>query len=225
VTRTIAWLLVAVVATACAPTRIELDPRVRAQLPAAPVVHVVVYPTDPPPLMTAAAVGTGSLFGAIGGVVVAARAAELGKELMARHQVEALSLQLANALTDELKATLPNLQRVTAAPAGQEVDDLKKAGLLPFVLDVRAAGTLMYYASNFARYRLLYAARARLVDTEQGRVLWQGVCDLRGADDPAQSLTLAEVEAPDGVTYRRLITDATSQCAAELLKQYRGQAP
>ena len=174
--------------------------------------------------MTAAAVGTGSLFGAIGGAVVAARAAELGKELMARHQVEALSLQLANALTDELKATLPNLQRVTAAPAGQEVEDLKKAGLFPFVLDVRAAGTLMYYASNFARYRLLYAARARLVDTEQGRVLWQGVCDLRGADDPAQSPTLAEVAAPDGGTYRRLITDATSQCPRSC-SAYRGQAP
>jgi hypothetical protein len=143
----------------------------------------------------------------VGGAVAAARAAEVGKELMARHKVEELSLQHA-----------------PAAPAGQEVDNLKEAALRPFVLDVRAGGTLMYYASTFARYRLLYAARARLVDSEQGRVLWQGVCDFKGADDPAQSPTLAEIEAADGVTYRRLITDATSQCAAELLKQFRGQA-
>jgi hypothetical protein len=95
----------------------------------------------------------------------------------------------------------------------------------PTGFDVRAGGTLVYYASNFARYRLLYAARARLVDTEPGRVVWQSVCDFRGADDPAQSPPPAEVEAADRVTYRRLIVDATSQCAAELLKQYRGQAP
>ena len=152
--------------------------------------------------MTAAALGTGSLFGAIGGAGVATRAAELGKELMAKHKVEGLSVELANALTEELKGTLPNLQRAPGAPAGQEVDDLTRAGLRPFVLDGCAAGTLMYYASNFARYRLLYAARARLVDTEQGRVLWQ---------------------AADGVTYCRLITEATSQCAAGLLKQFRGQ--
>jgi hypothetical protein len=224
VTRTIGWLLVAVAATACAPTRVELDPRMRAQLPAAPVLHVVVYPTDPPPLMTASAIGASALFGPVGAAVAAARGAEVGKELMARHKVEELSLQLANALTEELKRTLPNLQRAPATPAGQEVDDLKKAGLRPFVLDVRAGGTLMYYATNLARYRLLYAARARLVDTEQGRVVWQGVCDFRGADDPAQSPTLAEVEAADGVTYRRLITEATSRCAADLVKQFRGEA-
>ena len=67
--------------------------------------------------MTAKAIGTGSLFGPIGGAVVGARAASVGKDLMAKHKV---------------------------------VDD-----------------------------RLLYRGRARLIDTEQGRVAWQGACDHR----------------------------------------------
>jgi len=137
--------------------------------------------------------------------------------------VENLSVQLADRLVDELQGTLPNLKRASQAPAGQEVDDLKRTSLRPLVLDVRGAGTIIYYASNFARYRLRYAGRARLVDTEAGRVLWQGTCDFRGTDDPAQSPTLGELEAADGGAYRRLITDATALCATELLKQFRGE--
>ena len=219
-----AWVLLAGSVTGCAPARIALDQGVRAQLPSASAVHVVVYPADAPPLMTAKAIAAGSLFGPIGGGVVGARAAVIGKELMARHNVEDLSTQLASSLVEELKATLPTLTRAAGSPAGREVDDLKKTGLRPFVLDVGTGGIIMYYGSNFARYRLVYNARVRLVDTEQGRVLWQGVCSLRGADDPAQGPTLDELEAADGVSYRRLITEATSACATDLLDQFRGKA-
>lgn len=218
-------LLLALITTACAPARMALDPGVRQQLPSASAVHVVVYPAEPPPLMTAKALAAGSLFGAVGGAVVGARAAVIGKELMAKHNVEDLSAQLASQLDSELKATLPNLTRSDGAPAGREVEDLKKMGLRPFVLDVGTGGTIMYYGSNFARYRLIYHALVRLVDTERGRVLWQGVCRLTGADDASTAPTLDEIEADDGVAYRRLITEATTTCAADLLKQFRGEAP
>jgi hypothetical protein len=217
-----AWLLVAVVVTACAPARIDLDPHVRDRLPSAPVVHLVAYPADGPGLMTAKAIGTGALFGPFGGAVVGARAATIGKELRIRQGAEDLSVQLATRLGEELKATLPNLKRAAEAPAGDEVDALKKAGLLPLVLDVRSAGNIIYYGSNWARYRLVYAARVRLVDTQQERVLWQGVCTLKGAEDPAQAPTLDDLEATDGVAYRRLLGEATSGCATEILKQFRG---
>jgi hypothetical protein len=71
---------------------------------------------------------------------------------------------------------------------------------------------------------LLYKARIRLLDTEAGTVLWQGVCELNGADDPAQSPTLDEIEAADGVVYRRMIDEATAACVKELRRQYRGEA-
>jgi hypothetical protein len=45
-----------------------------------------------------------------------------------------------------------------------------------------------------------------------------------GADDPAQSPTLDDLEAADGVAYRRLIAEATSTRATELMKQFRGDA-
>src|SRR4029079_11670883 len=103
-----------------------------------------------------------------GGAVVGARAASVGKDLMAKHKiVDDLSSQLASKLTDELNGTLPNLKRVTATPPpSQEVEDLRRAGLRPYVLDVVSAGSIIYYASNFARYRLLYRGRVRLIDTE-----------------------------------------------------------
>jgi hypothetical protein len=85
------WLLLAGSVTACAPSRIALDPGVRAQLPSASAIHVIVYPADPPPLMTAKALAAGLMFGAIGGAVVGARAGVIGKELMAKHNVEDLS--------------------------------------------------------------------------------------------------------------------------------------
>jgi len=221
----IALSLLAATVAACAPARIDLDARVREQLPTASIVHVVVFPSEPPPLMTAKAVATGSLFGPIGGGIAGARAAAVGRDLAAKQNSEDLSTQLANALGDELKATLPNLAWATEFPTGWGGDDLRHGDLRPFVLDIRAGGGIIYYASNWARYRLTYSARVRLVDTEQGRVLWQGVCKLKGADDPAQGPTLDELEANDGVAYRRLMTEATSACTVELLKQFRGQAP
>jgi hypothetical protein len=221
----LAWLALAGVVTACGPARIDLDPRVREQLSSAPVVHLVVYPAEAPPLMTAKAIAAGSLFGPIGGAAAGARAAALGKELMAKNQVEDLSAQLATTLSERLRPKLPNLKAAAESPAGQETDDLKKAGLRPWVLDVRSGGIIMYYVSNVARYRLVYNGRARLVDTEQGRVLWQGVCRLKGAEDPAQSPTLDDLEAADGVAYRRLISQATALCAVDLLKHFHGEAP
>jgi hypothetical protein len=93
------------------------------------------------------------------------------------------------------------------------------------VLDVRASGSIMYDGSNWARYRLLYASRARLIDTGNGRIAWQGVCDHRGPDDTEKSPTLDDLEAADGVAYRRMLGDATAFCATELLRQFRGGAP
>jgi hypothetical protein len=219
-----ALLLGATILTGCAPARIDLDPQVREQLPSATTVHVVVYPAEAPPLMTAKAIGTGSLFGPIGGAVVGARAATIGKELMEQHKVENLALQLANQVSDALKDSLPTLTKAIESPVLDDVAELKKAGLRPFVLDVRSAGSIIYYPSNWARYRLLYTGRVRLVDIEQGRVIWQGVCQLKGPDDPAQSPTLDELEAKDGVAYRRMISEATAACAADMTKQFRGEA-
>ena len=222
--RGVALVLIAGVLTGCAAARIDLDPQLREQLPRASVVHLVVYPSEAPALMTAKALGTGALFGPIGGAVVGARAASIGKDLMERYKVESLSTQLAKKLSADLKDSLPSLKSVPEVPAGDDVAELKKIGR-PFVLDVRSGGNIIYYPSNFARYRLMYFSRVRLVDTEQGRVVWQGVCNLKGAEDPAQSPTLDELEADDGVAYRRLISEATSACAADLKKQFHGAAP
>jgi ABC-type amino acid transport substrate-binding protein len=217
-------LLLSSVVAACAPARIGLEPSLRERLTAAPVVHLVAYATDPPPLTTAKAVGAGSLFGAFGGLVAAAHAAETGKGLMARNKVDGLSLLLAKAMADELTDLLPNLRAASEPATGREVEDLRKAGLRPLALDVLSNGHIMYYGSNWARYRLLYNARARVLDTEAGTVLWQGVCDFRGPDDPAQSPTLDEIEAADGVAYRRMIEEATAACVKDLRRQYRGEA-
>jgi hypothetical protein len=220
------WLLVAGVLAACAPARIELDPRVRDVVPAASVVHVVVYPADPPSLLTATAAATGGAFGVIGGAIVGARAASVGKDLMAKHKVvDDLSSQLANALGDQLKDTLPNLKRATTVPAGDAVEDLRRAGLRPYVLDVRSRGRIIYYPGSWSRYRLIYDSRARLVDTDNGRVVWLGACEHKGPEDADSSPTLDQLEAEDGVAYRRMLADATAVCATELLKQYRGEAP
>ncbi len=220
------WLLLAGVLTACAPARIELDPRVREVLPAASVVQVVAYPTDAPSLLTAKAMTTGAMFGAIGGAVVGVRAVSLGKVLMAKDKVvDDLSSQLATALSDELKGTLPNLKRAASAPPGDEVDDLRRAGLRPYVLDVRSGGNIAYYPGNWARYRLMYWGRVRVVDTDNGRVVWQGVCKNKGPEEAANRPTLDEIEADDGVAYWRMLGDAIAACATDLLKQYRGEAP
>jgi hypothetical protein len=223
------WLVLAIVPAACAPAGIELDPDVRDRLPGAPVVHVVAYPADAPLLQTPEMVLAGPLWGAEGshGRLQRRRLrrqARRDAQLMAANKVEELSAQLADRLAAELGGMLANLKRADSSPACEGIEELKKAGLSPFVLDVRSRGMFTSYLVDSTRYRLLYKARARLVATEHGQVLWQGVCDLKGAEDPAYGPTLDQLRAEDGRVYRRQITEATAACATELVRQFLGQS-
>ena len=51
-----------------------------------------------------------------------------------------------------------------------------------------------------------------------------GIKELVG-QGPAFAPTLDDLESPAGIVYRRLLTETTSACVTELLKQFRGEAP
>jgi len=221
--RALTSLLLIAFGSGCAstPDPTAMDPALRNRLPSVVPIHVIAYPSEPPPLTTWTAATTGGLFGGLGGVIVMARAAKIGQELMEKHHVQPLSALLAAALIEELKPTLPGLQRAMVTPASDDPDVLKATGLRPLILDVESAGDITFYESNRHRYRLMYTGRVRLVDTEQGRVLWRCKCKLKGTEFLTPAPTLDALEADDGVAYRRLVNDTTIGCVREIVRQYR----
>ena len=126
------------------------------------------------------------------------------------------------ALAFELGLSSLRLAEETAA--GDGLDDLHQAFGTGVVLDLKTIHWgLSPDPTLWTRYRLEYAARARLVRVEAATVVWQGVCDAseREAEGGA---TLGELTADDAERLTEKFRDAAQACADELLGQILGSS-
>lgn len=214
-------LMLAVLA-GCA-TRVSLDASGRRQLLDG-TVHAVSYESPSFSVVTAGRMATAGLLGPIAGVVVGIQAQNEGKEAVARLAMPDPAAQIRDRLTQRLAAdgSLRDVRRAASSPRDDGFDDLRSAGLRPLVLDVKTIGwNLLYYGSNWGRYRVVYVGRARFLNVDAGSTLWEARCESKGPEDPAASPTLDEFRQPDGRVLREKIEAAISACVDELLAQLR----
>lgn len=215
-------LIALVLLTGCA-ARVPLDASGRRQMLDGSV-HAVSYPAPAFSVITAGRMAMAGLFGPVAGVVVGLQAESEGKERTARLGIPDPSAQVRDALVRRLTGAgmLRNVELAARAPSDDGIDDLRAAGLRPLVLDSKTVGwSLMYYGTSWGRYRVVYVGRARLLDVDAGKTLWQGRCEIKGPDDPAASPTLEEFRQPDGRVLREKIEEAVTACVEELVDQLR----
>jgi hypothetical protein len=105
-------------------------------------------------------------------------------------------------------------------------DDVSKLAALyktnSFVLDIRTLNWgFLYYPLYWTKYRLIYAARMRLIDTNSAGVLAEGSCYTLG--DKVDSAPTYEELLDNGASRLKAeIEDAVIDCVQEFSTKYLG---
>jgi hypothetical protein len=78
--------------------------------------------------------------------------------------------------------------------------------------------------SSTSAYTLYYRARARLIRSEDKKVLWLGICSANPADPPGRGPSWDQFLANQGQLLREKSGALADRCAAELIDQLLGRA-
>jgi hypothetical protein len=134
----------------------------------------------------------------------------------------------AGAVARDIAATLANVREVqlVAPPLAVKTTDAAELAVLArdkaqLLLDVQTTyWAFAYFPTNWTRYRVMYFARARLIDTRSGEVLGSASCK-RTTDDEAGAPTYDELLANEAAVLKQKLQTAGAECAktmkAELL--------
>ncbi len=156
-----------------------------------------------------------AMFGLFG----AAAMISAGNKIIEENRVE----DPAAAIADELMKGLEKKYRTVrlAGPATEaESDDLDALVKLrpeaEVLLDVRTLGwSFMYFPTNWARYRVTYAARARLIDARSKTVLAEGKCE-RVPEQTDNAPTHDELLNDNAAGLKRELQTAAAACIETL---------
>lgn len=144
-----------------------------------------------------------AMFGMIGAAAMISE----GNKLISTHKVadpaDAIAQNLNAALAGKHGTQLAKPIAMTAEDPGTMADTV--AGQARFVLDVQTINwTLLYFPTNWAKYRLLYTAKARLIDVKSKQVVAEGFC---------KHLPESDVGAP---SYDEFLANEASRLKQEL---------
>lgn len=188
----------------------------RASLEGQPLT-VVYHPQPSFTASNAGKVAAGSLFGAIGGAIAGASMNSAGNEIVATYSVQdpaaAIASRLGPAYGSHLRASVT---QSASAPSSDEPAQLsQQAGGTGAVFDVRTLSWMFqYFPTNWTHYRVVYAARARLIDARSGQVIGQAPCNYQ-SNDEAGAPTYDELLANNAAILKAALAKAAENCANE----------
>jgi hypothetical protein len=175
--------------------------------------------------MTADRMAAGSLFGVVGGAVAGASMIRSGNTLIRENNIPDPAYEIA----ERIARAMETKYSITYAGIGKaEIsdDDVSKLAALyktnSFVLDIRTLNWgFLYYPLYWTKYRLIYAARMRLIDTNSAGVLAEGSCYTLG--DKVDSAPTYEELLDNGASRLKAeIEDAVIDCVQEFSTKYLG---
>jgi hypothetical protein len=175
--------------------------------------------------MTADKMAAGSLFGAIGGAVAGASMIRSGNTLVKENNISdpayEIAERIARAMETKYGITYTGISKAEVAD-----DDISKLAALyktnSFVLDVRTVNWgFLYYPLYWTKYRVIYAARMRLIDTNSAGVVAEGGC-YRLPDKIDTAPTYEELLENSANRLKSEIEDAVIDCAREFSTTYLG---
>lgn len=208
----------------CAPRLIGIDRDALLRLKDQPEIRVVRHPPPGFDLGNPGNTVLGSIFGLSGGSPVAGPqgTAEIARAFGLTDPARTVQDRFTASLAFELG--LSSLRAVDEIAAGDGLDDLQKAFGTGVVLDLKTVRWGISPDPQFGtRYRVDYAARARLIRVEEATVVWQGACDA-SEREAERGATLGELTADDAERLTEKFRDAAQACADELLGQILGSS-
>jgi hypothetical protein len=142
-------------------------------------------------------------FGMIGAAVTISE----GNKLIKENRIEDPAVYIGRTLAADLQGRHNTRLSPKGAPiASDDVTDLvKNASGTDLVLDVRTINwSFVHFPAVWGKYRVIYSARMRLVDTKSGRVLAESGCHR------------APEHTPDAPSYYELVSNSAQRLKQEL---------
>jgi len=168
--------------------------------------------------MTAGKAAGGALFGALGGAIAGNAMVSAGNELVAQNGIHDPAEQIGNALGSALGGRYAT--KATAFRTRLSTDEPTEVSKTPngadVVLDVRTINWgFVYFPTSWSKYRVMYSARARLLDARKGQVLAESGCALPLADNADAAPSYEEVVANGAAWLKGELQRAADYCAGQ----------
>jgi hypothetical protein len=161
----------------------------------------------------AAMTPTKAAFGAIGGAAMISE----GNDIVKKNEIQDPAVFIGETLAAALGARYSIRRSPKGVPVvTDDAADLAKSGAgSDLALDVRTINwTMAYYPTSWGRYRVLYSARLRLLDTKTGKVLAEGGCARAPEETPA-SPSYDELLANNAERLKQELKAAAEFCVNE----------
>jgi hypothetical protein len=207
----------------CAPAPVKISEAELARLSAEPEIRFLRHPPATIIVQTRrgdVARQLGLLGPGIGESLDQGIKSKLMNELGFQDPALAVRDRVAVAFTADLGLT--NVRVIDEPAAADGLDELRRRFGSGLVLDVKTlVWWLTYDASALDAYRLLYAARARLVRLDGTTVLWQATCDRPLGASPTARLD--DLTANGAQLLKQRTIESADWCARKLFDDFRNQ--
>lgn len=164
------------------------------------------------PNFAAATVGQ-STFGIFG----IAAATSAGNEIVTKNNIEDPAIYIGERLSEELAKKYDTKVSSKSIEIGDDnVKHISKSSPgSELVLDIMTINwNFVYFPTSFNKYRVIYRARLRLIDTKSEKVLAEGICS-RVPDQTPDSPTYDELLANNAERLKKELKDAADFCVGE----------
>jgi hypothetical protein len=209
---------IALVVSGCASVNIQpIDIKSVAALKNQSLSHT----TREKPSFTAFTAGK-AVFGMLGGALMISEGNKIVKENDVPDPANSIAVGLAKALGEKYGTKFSGNTVIVTTDEAEQIADVSKASA-KFVLDVETVNwSFIYFPTNWARYRVIYTARARLIDTEAKKVVAEGFCN-RIPQPDANAPTYDELVANSAAGLKSELSLATEECINSFRKEMLGE--
>jgi hypothetical protein len=206
----------------CATGPIAMNDAQRAEIRSAKTVNVIYHGLLGPVVQTAKNAVTFHFSMGLAGWD------SIGAKIMKENGIEDPMLTARNRLVDRLKVEggMKNLvaSRETVPIDLENVEKLRQRyGKGLYLQIIPGRWIIIYYASNWSKYHMIYGATARLVRADDGKILWNAVCGL-DRDDGDNAPTMDQLLANRAALLKTWTRESAQKCADTLTNAFLGKA-
>ena len=169
------------------------------------------------PDFSAITYGRAAIGGLIGGAVMVSEGNAVVKENDIQDPALRIEPKLTALVADRLKASGSIKMADRATKLDDEASLSKDAGHKGMVLDVETINWMfVYFPLDWSHYRVMYVARARLIDANTGKRIAQAPCEYKSAD--AMPPTYDQLTDNKAALLKTMLEAAANSCAEIMAK-------
>jgi hypothetical protein len=161
-------------------------------------------------------------FALIGAVAMISEGNKIVKESDVPDPANSIAVGLVKALGEKYGTKFSGNTVLVTTDEADRIADASRASA-KFVLDVETVNwSFVYFPTNWARYRVIYTAKARLIDTEAKKVVAEGFCK-RIPESDANAPSYDDLVGNSAAGLKSELSLAAEECINSLRKEMLGE--